>query len=75
MGLLLGFQVSYSQYYGYEAHIQGGHGILPRDYLMGIAEGLVSDPCPLGLPTVLTVAQMFPSSWTGFCLLCTASGV
>ena len=49
--------MSYRQYYGYEVHIKGGPRAPYRDYIMGPTKVPISDPCPSGIPVVLTGAH------------------
>ena len=51
-------QRSYGQYHGYFCHVEGGHGVLGRDYIMGPTTILMQQPCPVGLPETLTVAHV-----------------
>ena len=37
-------------------YIGGGHRILYRDYATGCVRVLIQDPCPCGLPEMLTIA-------------------
>ena len=52
-----------------ECHVEGGHGVLYGGFTMGPTTVFLCDPCPWGLPVILTVAQLFLAPALAACLL------
>ena len=51
--------MSYSQYYPYYSHIEGGHRVLYGDSIVRrIKVLIIKVPCFFGQPRILTVAHM-----------------
>ena len=49
-------------YCGREAHVNGGRGILYRDFIMGPANDLMFGPCRFDVPEMFNAAQVVTHS-------------